>query len=104
MSFNERVPEEKRTDETEQVARDADAYAAVFALSTSEGGRILIESLRRDITASIDKLAAGYANLTEPVLRAECANLNVQLNVLRTLTRSKDNLDGALAVLDELIA
>lgn len=104
MSFDERVPEEKRSDETALVAADADKYQALYALSTSEGGKILIESLKADIRSSIEKIAAGAGTLDEWMLRAECANLNVQLNMLRSLTRSAENRDGALEALDELIA
>jgi hypothetical protein len=104
MSFHERVPKDDRTDETELVAKDADRYGALYALSTSEGGKILLDALRQDISESMDKLSSGYATLAESALRAECANLNVKLAMLWSITRSKENLDGALTALDDLIA
>lgn len=104
MSNHERVPKDKRNDATEVAANDADSYAALYALSTSEGGELLIDTLKQDILYAVDKLTAGYATMPEIELRALCASLGINRALVQSLTRSKANLDGALEVLDELIA
>lgn len=93
----------KRGDDAKLVAADADRYAAIYAVSTSEGGKILIESLKQDVIAAVDKLCNGYTTMSEIELRATCATLSVNRSLIQSLTRSKDNLDGASDALDELM-
>lgn len=104
MSYKARIPKAKQSDATDVIADDADRYGALYALSTSEGGKILTQTLKQDIVASVDKICAGYITLPEMELRALCATLSVNRALIQSITRSKDNLDGALAALDELIS
>ena len=104
MSTKARVPREKQSDATDVIAEDADRYSALYALSTSEGGVLLIAGLKQEIVSCVDKLANGYKTIPEIELRALCASLDTKRSLVQSLTRSKDNLDGALAALDELIA
>jgi len=104
MSTFDKIPKDKRNAETELIAQDADRYSALYAAATSKGGKILIESLKQDIVAGVDKITVGYATLPEGELRAVCAALGINRSLVQSLTRSKDNFEGALDALDELIA
>ena len=104
MSHIEAVHEDKRTDEVRLVADHADRYAALFAMSNSEGGQLLKASLETDIDNLVTKVSTQFSTLPEAELRALCAAIGVQRAMLSTLTNSKDNLDGALDTLKELTA
>ena len=56
-----------------------------------------------DSVSDLDKLCAGFATLPEIELRALCASLSIKRTLVHSMTNSKENLDGALDALDELM-
>ena len=105
MSHSSRIPEDRRSEGALQLAaHDADLYMALYAVSTSEGGQILLKSLAADSMAAIEKLAAQYATLPEAELRATCAKLSSVLSLFRAMRNAPHNLQTAQAELEELLS
>lgn len=81
----------EQKEQKEEYEQEARKYSSLEALANTEGGKILIQGLQKDITAAIDVLAIKYKTASEIELRSACANLAVNLAVLRTMTNAKQN-------------
>ena len=92
----------KKSPEIEEMIKDADSFATLDALAVSEGGKILIKSLKTDIISSILSLVK-YKTASHVELIATCATLTERLNILKVLTRAKINKDGLLKELSEIL-
>lgn len=105
MSHIDRIenPDLRERDDVKLVANDADTYAALAAVASSEGGQILLKNLARDTQAAIEKLASQFVTLPEAELRATCAKLAASLTLFKSMINAKDNLSGAQDALEELI-
>lgn len=83
------------------IKEDIKKYSAIDAIKSSKGGQVLIESLQKDIVATVDNIAANYQSLTHIELIALSARLSEKLTILRVLDRSKSNKKLALEALKE---
>ena len=90
------------SDEAQVIGQDVETYTALYAVSTSKGGRKLIEALEADIETAIDKLASRYHDLPEQELRTLCADLAVRRGMLQSMHNARDNMEGAKDELDQL--
>lgn len=88
------------TEEETDIARDLDAAAALYAVSTSQGGKALINALISDTVGVVDSLSNTYKEATHMELLSLCAELKTKLDLLRSLSRSKINKD----FLEEILA
>lgn len=86
-----------------EVEKDIGTYQALEALKNSEGGRILIASLQKDILSCIDILSSKYKELTHTEMIALSARLGERLTLFRTISRSSKNKKLAKETLDELL-
>lgn len=84
------------------VAEDIDKYAALAGFASSEAGQIMLATLTDEAASTIVSLVAGYKTLPDLELRALCAQLDARLQFLRTLKRSRTNLEDAEEVLSSL--
>jgi len=89
-------------DDIKAVQSDVDRYGALSALSTSEGGQVLVKTLAQDAMSAIANLAGQYKTLPDTEMRALCARLSVTLSLYRALTNAQTNLDGAKDELQKL--
>lgn len=87
--------------EQKEVAEELDAASALAAVSVSEGGKLLIEALKRDAIDGIDTLTAKFKELTLSEFIAVCAELKTKLDLMRSLSRAKKNKDYLQDVLEE---
>ncbi len=81
------------TPEIEQTAQEFETYAALDALAISPGGQILVDNLVKDCIGTIDWLAVRGLSDPESEVRAKCADLKSKLELIRSLTRAKNNKD-----------
>jgi len=76
-------------DKKEEIKKDIRKFSAITAISNTEGGKILIESLKKDIISSIDEIINKYKNLPHIEMVAVCARLAERIILLRVLNGSK---------------
>lgn len=84
----------------EIIQKDLKKYTSLDAIASQEGGRLLTDSLIKDIVSIMDTLAVSYRNLKLEDFMALCATMGVNLTLLRTLTRSEKNKEGAKKALE----
>jgi len=88
---------------TEEVKKDIKKYSAIDAISNSEGGKIVISSLQKDVVSVIDEMISKYKVASHTELISLCATLSARLTLLRVLNRSKKLKKVALEELDFLL-
>jgi hypothetical protein len=76
-------------DKKEEVKKDIKKYSAIDAVSSTPGGKVLVTSLKKDITSTIDELTSKYKTSSHIEMIALCATLHARLTLLRVLNRAK---------------
>jgi len=84
-----------------EVEKDIKTYKSLSALANSDGGKLLIKTLRKDIKSDIDTICS-LVNEDEMKLRVAIMSLKKNIALLQTLTRSKKNLELALEALEQV--
>lgn len=79
--------------EIEENAKELETYSELDSLASTTGGQILVDNLVKDIVGTIDWLAVRGLEDPEPQVRGKCADLKSKLELLRSLTRAKNNRD-----------
>lgn len=77
--------------EVEEMQKDLKKFSSLEAVSLSEGGKILIESLIVDIVNSVDTLGNRYGDMSIQQFVSICAEMKSKLDLVRVLTRAKKN-------------
>lgn len=85
----------------DEVEKDIKEYKELSALSDSEGGKLLMKNLRKDIKTDLEILCS-LVDDDELKLRVAIMSFKKNLALLRTITRSKKNLELALQALEEV--
>ena len=75
----------------EDMGTELDTFIALDALSLTDGGKILIKSLTKDIISTVESLCMKYPELTQTQFIAYSAKMKEKLDILRTLTRANKN-------------
>ena len=86
-----------------EVEKDLEVYSKLDALKDSEGGQILINSLYKDLSASLNVLISKYKTATHIELIALAAKFEANFNLLKTLLRARKNKKLAKTELERLI-
>ena len=73
----------------DDIKKDIQKYSSIDAISNSQGGKIVVTSLRKDVVSTIDELISKYKTLSHTEMIALCATLHARLSLLRVLTRAK---------------
>ncbi len=84
------------------VTDDLDRYEPLAVLASTDGGKVILESLRLDILSAIGSLNK-YKTASHAELMAACATLTERLNIYRSLTNAKKNKEGALIALEKIL-
>ena len=87
-----------------EVENDLKTFSALEALTLSEGGKILIDSLKKDVVNGVESVISMYRQAPEIDLRAMIAKLQSDLSLLRVLTRSEANKEMAKEELEKMLA
>ena len=88
----------------ELVQDDIGKASALEAVKNSEGGKILLASLQKDILSCIDILTSKFSTLSHIELVAFCAKLSERLTLFRAISRSSKNKKLAIEELDVILA
>lgn len=78
-------------DKKEEIKKDIKRFSSISAILGTDGGKLLVSSLQKDIISSIDELIGKYKTSTHTEIIANCARLSERLTLLRTLNRAKKN-------------
>jgi hypothetical protein len=89
--------------EKEEVEKDVDKYAKLESLALSEGGVLLLDSLKSDILSSVDSLICGYKKLPHIELISIIAQLESKFGIYKILKRSNKNKKLAKEALEQIL-
>ena len=90
--------------EKEIVEKDLDKYASLESLAISEGGKVLLDSLKSDIGSITDTIMSKYKELLHIELIAHIANLKAKFDLYRAINRSSANKKLASNELSRILA
>jgi len=90
MNQTERRKKIKGDEELSALSDDLDKAKALDILASSEGGKLLADSLIADIVATVESFAAHYEKATMQEFVAWGAGLSQKIEMFRTLRRAKD--------------
>lgn len=76
-------------DKVEEIKKDIKKFSAIDAISNTEGGKIIVKSIQKDVISSIDDLSSKYKTATHIELISLCARLSERLSLLRVLNKAK---------------
>jgi hypothetical protein len=81
---------------------DIDKYQSLLTLKNVEGGKLLLDVLRKDAVTDVDSLLSKYKESSHIEIIGIISSLDAKLQILRLINRSKSNLEGAQEFIDEL--
>jgi hypothetical protein len=84
--------------------KDLKRFSALESVRNSEGGILLVASLKKDINSSLQEIAAKYKMLSHAELIGACAQLSERLSVYNVLLKASSNKKMVLKDLEELLA
>ncbi len=87
----------------EEIQKDIKKYSSIEAVEKSDGGKLLIASLEKDIVSCIDELSAKIKIATHIELVAIVAKMSERLTLLRVIRRAKKLKNLATKELDFLL-
>lgn len=99
----EEVPRGKRSPEVVEIEKDLGTYISLETLADSEGGKILVDNLAKDIIGLTESLGIKYKTATHAELMGLCADLESKTTILRLITRAKKNKELAQDALKEAL-
>lgn len=94
----------KNEDLSPEQQDDIDVYTALKTVASSDGGKILIANLLKDIVGTVGVLENQYKTLSHIEVIAHCAAMSEKLALLRTLTRASQNLDDLKKLLEDTLS
>ena len=74
-----------------EIEKDLKKYSALDGLAISEGGKILIETLKTDVISTINELRFKSRELSHIELMGLCIKLNEKLNIISVLNNAEEN-------------
>ncbi len=89
--------------EKELIEKDIDKYGSLEALANTDGGKVLIDSLKDDVVASIEEIMTRYKELSHTEFIALGASLEAKFNVIKSIDRSMENKELAKDYLKQIL-
>lgn len=74
-----------------EIKKDIEKYKSLEILSESDGGKLLVNTVNKDLINSIEWLANNYKNASQSELVGYCASIQSNLAILRVLRNAKSN-------------
>lgn len=94
-----RKAQESEDEGVKALLDEIDEKHDLSTLSKSAGGKLLLETLSKDLVLSLDRLASNYKTMTHIEMIASCASLYNSLNMHRAISRAttqKETLEKIL--------
>ena len=89
--------------EIESAQNDVKRYAMLEAVERSEGGKVIIRGIEKEVVSAIDKIMSSYKTAQEIELRTWCAILDTRMTMLYLFMRAPKNKMGATEALKNLM-
>lgn len=89
--------------EENEIREDIKKYSAIEAVALSDGGKLIMTSLKKDIVSSVDKLCSDYKEASHTELIATISQMASKIALLRTFNRSSKNKKIAQEELELLL-
>lgn len=90
-----------KTEDQKELEAEFRKFAGLDVLAKSDGGKILIETLAKDIVSVVDNLAQNFKTLTMQEFVGAGAELRSKLTFLRVLSQAEKNKNDAEVILKE---
>ena len=87
----------------EEIQKDIKKYSSIEAVENSEGGKLLIKSLEKDVVSCIDEMSSKIKTATHIELVAIIAKMSERLTLLRAIRRAKNLKNMAAKELEFLL-
>lgn len=91
------------SEKIETIKDEVKGYAIIESVANSEGGRKIIESLKKDALSAINELCFKYKEANHIDLIASCAKLSERMTLLRVFGRASKNKKITLDELEEVL-
>lgn len=88
-------------EDVKDIKDDVKKFKALEAVGSTEGGKLLIKSVLKDIDSAIATLIGSYKTASDSELRAACATLAANYALYNVLNGASDNKKIAMADLKE---
>lgn len=98
-----RINKSNRSD-VKSMAKDLKSATAIDALALSEGGKILLQGLRKDIIGAVDNLCVNHPTMTLQEFVSVCAGMKEKLDMSRVFTNAPKNKAYLVKILGEALA
>ena len=85
---------ENLPEEAKDLLEELGKYKALDVLKNTEGGELLIATLRASIVSEVGTLIAGYKDMPEIEIRARLAKISAFVPLVQSLVRAKTNAEG----------
>ena len=95
--------EEKIKSSTElmEIADDLDEVAAIDAVATSEGGKILLKGLMADVASAVESIAMQHKTLTLQEFISYGAAIKERLDIANALSGAQKNKEYLSELLEQ---
>ena len=71
--------------------KELELYSLLGTLYDSASGKVLVETLAKQIAQTVNTLAMGYTTLTHIELLAHCASLKSDIDMINLLSSANEN-------------
>lgn len=71
--------------------KELELYSLLGSLYDSNTGKVLVETLAKQIAQTVNTLAMGYTTLSHIELIAHCASLKSDIDMINLLSASNEN-------------
>jgi response regulator of citrate/malate metabolism len=85
-----------------EILDDIDKFKSIEVLNHTDGGKILVNTIFKDVVNTVDTLAVIYKTATLPELQAHCASLQSNLALLKVFKNAKKQVELAEEALKSL--
>ncbi len=91
----------KKNDEIEMLKDDVEIQSALAALHNSDGGKILVNNLIKDVINFTTSIAENFNSMTVQEFIAYGAKIKTNIDMIQVLTASESNKDYYKKLLEE---
>lgn len=93
----------KKEELVKEISDDLKKVSVIEALSTSEGGMVLIKGLAQDIITDLNKLSNNFSTYTLQEFIAIGASLKTNMEMIRALSKANSNKKFLEELLEETL-
>lgn len=92
-----------KKEKVEMITAELDRVSKIEALTLTDGGKLLFNSLMKDIVSNVETLTVKYSSLTQMEFISICAEMKTKLDLARAMNKAPKNKDIAQKDLEEAL-